>query len=331
MKRIINLLLIFLTAHSFAQCFTSDYIMENYLTDAKILLLREIQSNPDDPDYNEPFIDESRLDYYLERLSALHANLIEEPMLDSIFGPLAIRVIKEYSTIVYYQRMVMIAPSASSWAEPFIDTGVSGVPEFDSLIEAYSLNLIQHSVSSEGTYFLFLKSEYDALNMPPVVSQFQALDIIELAEPQSDLDDRFNYSGVPFTLPSGVTAEVCDIIFIDDIVNFSISGGDCPAGCTDSVGWSFIVNDTCEVSFLDVPEFDSDRIVVYPNPATDFLKIQGGGTSFTLKLFTMDGRLIEPNIIAENTIDVSGLKAGLYLLKMIDPKGGSVTKTVIIN
>ncbi|WP_157663441.1 T9SS type A sorting domain-containing protein [Gilvibacter sp. SZ-19] len=331
MKRIITLLLIFLTAHSFAQCFTSDYIMENYLTDAKILLLREIQSNPDDPDYNEPFIDESRLDYYLERLSALHANIIEEPMLDSIFGPLNIHVNVEYMPTVYHRGILMAAPYDPSWVDPYLETGLSGIPEFDALIETYSFEEVSSFITGSGSFFLWIETTEDALNIIPIASDFDALEIISSASPDTDINYRFNYTGVPFTLPGGASAEVCDIVFIEDDVRFYIAGGDCPLGCEQFTGWTFNVSETCEVSFLDVPEFDSDRIVVYPNPATDLLKIQGGGTSFTLKLFTMDGRQLEPNMIAENTIDVSGLNAGLYVLKVTDLKGDSVTKTVIIN
>ena len=44
-----------------AQCSISPFIQQNYELDAALLVLREIQDDPNDPDYDNPFLSQLSL------------------------------------------------------------------------------------------------------------------------------------------------------------------------------------------------------------------------------------------------------------------------------
>jgi C1A family cysteine protease len=87
---------------------------------------------------------------------------------------------------------------------------------------------------------------------------------------------------------------------------------------------------------LEITEVYND-IVVYPNPASDFISIKFSSdiiTSFKITLIDNIGKIIYmqefKNIYSgtENKIDISGLNYGIYFLK-IDYKNGSKTEKII--
>ena len=66
---------------------------------------------------------------------------------------------------------------------------------------------------------------------------------------------------------------------------------------------------------------------VYPNPATSTVRIMTlCGERQTLKVFSMDGRLImQTPVDLETTIDINGWQPGVYILRI-----GSRTEKLIV-
>jgi len=70
-------------------------------------------------------------------------------------------------------------------------------------------------------------------------------------------------------------------------------------------------------------------IKVYPNPANNRLSVQGIDNITALSLFGLDGRLLTKEINSQ-TIDVSQIKAGNYILRIDSNKNNPVYEKVII-
>ena len=103
MKKFLFLMLISIfVGPMYSQCEISSFIEENYAVDGGILALREILSDPSDPDYNNPFIPYERVEPYLEKLSAIHANPDNNPRIDSLFNEFQFHVNPYYSEITEY-------------------------------------------------------------------------------------------------------------------------------------------------------------------------------------------------------------------------------------
>ena len=66
-------------------------------------------------------------------------------------------------------------------------------------------------------------------------------------------------------------------------------------------------------------EIEADRVEVYPNPATETMRIEGL-EAVEIQVYNALGQLVK-SIQNTNEIDVSGLPEGLYLLRIADTEG----------
>ncbi len=73
-----------------------------------------------------------------------------------------------------------------------------------------------------------------------------------------------------------------------------------------------------------------DNIIVYPNPAQDFLIVSNLDKDSTIKLFDSLGRLVFIPKNNDNTINTSGLKNGVYYLSIVKDNS-NITKKIIIS
>ncbi|MFN3444354.1 MAG: T9SS type A sorting domain-containing protein [Bacteroidia bacterium] len=75
------------------------------------------------------------------------------------------------------------------------------------------------------------------------------------------------------------------------------------------------------------------EFVIYPNPATDLVQLEMDANTFLKKVEITDlvGRVVaQPSTLTNNQLDVSGLKSGVYFVK-IDTNKGIGLKKMIIN
>lgn len=62
-------------------------------------------------------------------------------------------------------------------------------------------------------------------------------------------------------------------------------------------------------------EIDHQQLAIYPNPATDVLKINNTSDYQTVTIYSIDGKVVKRvEVSDEDEINVSNLNAGLYII-----------------
>ena len=100
-----------------------------------------------------------------------------------------------------------------------------------------------------------------------------------------------------------------------------------PSGIIDTV-WNPAINQAIfipESSTLSNPQnMVSNNLIIYPNPTSNFLKIQWDNVetdSFSATIFDLSGKKIGIEKISNNLISVQKLQKGTYILEIEDKKG----------
>ena len=98
----------------------------------------------------------------------------------------------------------------------------------------------------------------------------------------------------------------------------------------NGIPYSFLLSDIKKVMFdhiTSVETLETPNIRIYPNPATNYLKISSEqNTAIPYQIFALDGRLVlSGSAHSEEPIAISSLAKGLYLLK-IDGKTFKISK-----
>ncbi|MCU0360056.1 MAG: right-handed parallel beta-helix repeat-containing protein [Bacteroidia bacterium] len=94
-------------------------------------------------------------------------------------------------------------------------------------------------------------------------------------------------------------------------------------GCTGISACISIMN-------VSIKEEQEDMLLVYPNPATNQLNVKGAKANSGVRIYNTSGVLVlSQNLEDQQSIDVSSLPKGLYLL-VLEMEGGSRTKRVVV-
>ena len=83
---------------------------------------------------------------------------------------------------------------------------------------------------------------------------------------------------------------------------------------------------------VDVPKMNTDMFTISPNPVSGYLRIDGpANENFDIALLDMQGKVLlqRENVSLQKPIDISGIKNGHYLLKIITGKSVAIKKLVI--
>lgn len=70
------------------------------------------------------------------------------------------------------------------------------------------------------------------------------------------------------------------------------------------------------------------EIAIYPNPVNDILNLNTQEEVLKIEIYDIAGRLLQSHSITDNKADLTGIKAGNYLLKIFTPNGISINKVV---
>ena len=72
------------------------------------------------------------------------------------------------------------------------------------------------------------------------------------------------------------------------------------------------------VTTLNTPTFATQKVSLYPNPATDFVEVSGVTEQMTYVLYDVLGKELQKGSLspAENSMDISGFEKGVYLLRV---------------
>lgn len=74
----------------------------------------------------------------------------------------------------------------------------------------------------------------------------------------------------------------------------------------------------------------TDAITVYPNPANETIWIQYSGGSLNYMIFDLSGKLVDEGNVNQNSIDVTKLENGIYVLQLRDAEGNLTEKKLTI-
>jgi|SRR5690554_973373 len=330
MKKLVFLsIMLIIGFHGFSQCHINPYIQDTYELDAKILALREILSDPSDPDYDNPFLPEERYIPYLERLSALYENPFNSPVVDSIFNKFRFHVNQEYQHPIEFKKISFSVNWDVTWLEDFKNTGISGVAALDNLISQYQFSIFETlDLSSCSCTFFYLETGFDFLNLYALIDDFELIADIENVEVNVyDLNTRFNYTGIPYNI-NNKPVEACDIEVGGDTFVFILYAGDCMSGCTETEYRFARVTEDCEV--LAKPTNEFENFSLYPNPTSDKIYLKGIPTEVGwLWIYSVQGKLLQSSKNIPTEIDVSQLSPGLYFMKLVSSEGSTITSKFI--
>ena len=131
-------------------------------------------------------------------------------------------------------------------------------------------------------------------------------------------------SGVSNAVPAGPGNAFCPILNVNAgnyyylfINNFSLSS----SGYSITFGGTAIMN--CNQTVDIAQRFESDlKLNIYPNPATNYIKIETNQNS-EIEILNTAGQIIKKINMKDNpiNIDISNFQKGLYIVKAISDKG----------
>ena len=105
-----------------------------------------------------------------------------------------------------------------------------------------------------------------------------------------------------------------------------------PLDAIDSSNEVFFDNiELYETSELSTKDFSASNVKVYPNPATDKLTIETNNVNLSsIEIYNLLGKkVLEQNKLSNNTINISNLSNGVYMLKL-NSDNMSITKKLIV-
>jgi hypothetical protein len=163
----------------------------------------------------------------------------------------------------------------------------------------YQLSYEDHYDNSNNTTYFILGTSYDVLNFRVIISDFQAIpDILSASASEEFPILGPLYTGVPYIISygplfGGAYTEFCDI-YIDENGNyrFWLGGGfDCFNGCQYTELRYVSVSDDCsQVTFsltLSTEDSELTNVVIYPNPTSANLHIQGVTNIQQLEIYSI--------------------------------------------
>ncbi|MEN9442346.1 MAG: hypothetical protein RLZ33_2423, partial [Bacteroidota bacterium] len=89
-----------------------------------------------------------------------------------------------------------------------------------------------------------------------------------------------------------------------------------------------LLHDTAFVAGIN--ESNLSTLSIYPNPTNGLVSISGISGSFSVIVFDNTGKELK-RIKNTPTIDLSEFSSGHYLLEVMDEKGNSVVKNIVIS
>ena len=105
-------------------------------------------------------------------------------------------------------------------------------------------------------------------------------------------------------------------------------------------GQHYVMPGSSIITFVGEPEegssvetvIDNDNVLVYPNPAVDYVKVQSPAVVRQCSIFDLSGKLMQSLDVnnLEFDVNISGLDKGIYLMRL-DGENGFVVKRIIVS
>lgn len=92
--------------------------------------------------------------------------------------------------------------------------------------------------------------------------------------------------------------------------------------------FEYNVDENCDALVSSTNNFDKSLVKIFPNPTTDYFTITDNPYVETIQIFNIVGKeMANTNFQNGDVINVAGFPNGLYLVRMLDDKGGVLTTT----
>ena len=305
---------------TFSQCEIDPFIEQNYTESAKILALREIQSNPQDPHYDNPIIPEARYTPYLEKLSAIYENPNNISEIDSLFNEFEIKANAYYTAddYIFTKEMSLYIDPSIAWIDDFINTGVSGIASLDNLMSNYNFTIYNHIDANFCNCKWVTIRSTEIFNTLALENNFIAISGINDAFAELFMDGLSNYTGIPYYV-SNEDVSVADISVENNKFTFTLYSGDCFAGCQWDKSWTAEVDNNCNLTnfYLSNIRYSSTKFSIYPNPASENIFFESNFPVNKIEVYSVLGQKVQTlNSTNLKEINISSLPKGVYFLRV---------------
>ena len=87
-----------------------------------------------------------------------------------------------------------------------------------------------------------------------------------------------------------------------------------------------VVNAMIYVGNVNIDEDAMENMIIFPNPATNFVNIQGTANIQQVELFNLEGQRVAAEYGDVRTLSLEGLASGMYIMKVTSDKGTTTYK-----
>jgi hypothetical protein len=263
----------------------------------------------------------------------------------TIIGAMAFEAVENKGNLVIPQSVISIEDEAFKYAH---FTGTLNLPENLEYIGEYAFYFsyctgalyIPDGVSFIGEY-TFTNSGFSEIHLPKSLktiegNTFYNCTRLEMVEIQSEVDsigsgvfqycNRLNCLKVHCEVPpecwysafSGVSRDIPVHIPVGTLADYQ-----------SAPYWNEFTN-FIEDGLMSVDESEAShiQISVYPNPAKDFVRIEGTKAA-EVQVYNAVGQLVK-TVQGSNEIDMSSLAEGIYLLRITDVDGKNYTARLVV-
>lgn len=120
---------------------------------------------------------------------------------------------------------------------------------------------------------------------------------------------------IPWTAPASGTGQVT---FFTSMVTGQAGGG------ANGYAWK-ATNTVSENTSTDIEVLnEKSELIVFPNPANDIIYLNGNVKA--VEIYSINGSYIESKSINNNSVEISNLKEGIYLIKISDERSSKFSK-----
>ncbi len=288
------------------------------------MVFRNFVENPNHPDYNVPILDPAKTIPYLEKISAVYELATVNSTADSLFNKFDIHTNQFFPKRVSFGKLILNVPETTSWVFDFIDTGISGDPILDQLMQDYQFSITSVDIAEPPPiYGITIISPIPYLNAYALIDDFDSIDGIAYVE-SGFPETPYNYTGIPFEIDSE-EVRASNMLWNDNTLTFTLHTANCWNTCDVAKAWTAEISEDCSdviISLLGTPELDITTVSVYPNPVSEILNLQNLiSESYSIKIYSMLGQVISSINFSSEEINVSALKAGIYFIEITTVEG----------
>lgn len=204
----------------------SDFILENYLDDARQIYFSEVAKDTNSKAYNSITIDSSKVWEKLELFQAVYNSATPEA--DTVFNVIQIHAKKCFSFNSILMKVETDSTEIQKLAEFSLPTGNI---ELDALLTTYEIDSVQTAYGYPASNWLILYSS-GTYNMLKAASDFHQISSIQTEINTCDVESNLG----------GNTIMHHQVTENETFLTFSLGSGDCPSGCFYHHNWEFLID-----------------------------------------------------------------------------------------